>query len=245
MEARFIRRGRARLTRARARPRHALGRQCSTPAIVRAASGSFLVFAVVGCASGSHARASFESGVIPTSAPASPSASQLPTCGPAPVSDGPLAGKVVATIEGPSSAASGSMLHVDVEVRPTVSGSVFVSTGSPAIVFILRGTTVVGQTLGPIAGVGLESNVTAASPMSVDAFIALSGCGRVASTDSAVSPLYGPPLTPGAYSLIAVVEDATDGEGSGKVFVSEPFPLTVTPADTAVTSDAPGSSQPS
>jgi len=137
------------------------------------------------------------------------------------------------------------MLHVHVDVRPTAAGSVFVNTGSPAIVFILRGTTLVGQTLGPYGGVGLESNVSAANPMSVDAFITLSGCNRIALTDPAVSPLYGPPLAPGAYSLIAVMEDATNGEGSGKVFVSEPFPLTVTPADTAVTSAAPGSSQPS
>jgi len=202
----------------------------SAASIMKATCGWLLALAVASCTSGSHAKAPSESGTIATASPDHESASQVPECGPTPQSTGPLAGKIVANIEGPSSAPSGSVFNAHVEVKPaSLSQSVFVNTESPAILFVLRGRSVVGRTLGPIGGVAVERGVTAANPLSIDAYITLSGCGPDSLNPANTSTSYGPPLPPGIYSVVAAINDDTNGEGSGKVFISAPFPLTVTP----------------
>lgn len=185
---------------------------------MRTVAGGACVVALVGCAG---------PGTAPGTAPS------LPTCGTVAPSTGLLRDVLQVGLSGPGTLATGSVLHatVTVSLRPGVKpNQVSLTSGAPVPLVITRGTDVVGQYEGAVAGVGIGAVITAGRPFRFPepASVLLRGCPR-RPVDHTAPDETRKPLPPGRYTVYAYVDDLS-GHGTSDygVLRGQPFDLTVT-----------------
>jgi hypothetical protein len=178
-------------------------------------------------------------------APVAPSPDVLPTCGVIPHSNGPLATKAKAVIDGPRSVVSGETFDGRVLIT-TNENNIVVDTSTAVTMLFVRNGTVVGRPQAGAAAAGLQLTVTRTAPGQVAARTIVAGCATdpIDPTDPERSRV---PLPPGTYTMLAIVEDDTNGEINHADLVSAPFMLLVTAtrqSSSAVPSRTPSSTSP-
>lgn len=136
----------------------------------------------------------------------------LPTCGRVPVSNGPNAKTIAATLRAPTSARAGTKIKATI-VLTAKDKPVGFDSGLPAELLIANGRRVVGRYEGFIAGTGVGTNLEPGRTVTYPVDGLLSGCPhdlKVAKPDATRRP-----LPPGIYQLVAVMEDnVTYGSGT-------------------------------
>lgn len=151
------------------------------------------------------------------------------TCGSVPVSTGPKARRMTATLQGPPSGQAGLSVDLQMAFTSTDGQRVSVSTGSPATL-VVRDGYIIGKY--PDNGGMASSAYGAVAPGggAIPANVVLSGCPHgpldLMHPDHSRSP-----LPPGRYDLVAVIQEVpgtTTGEPS--VIVSAPTSIDVTAA---------------
>ena len=163
------------------------------------------------------------------------SGSSLRTCGEVPASTGVLRDVLDVHLAGPGEVASGSEFRgtVTVSLRSGVTPrQVSLSSGAPLQVVIARGTDVVGQYEGAVAGVGVIGAVSAGQPYRFrqPAIVLVRGCPR-RPVDGAKPDDSRKLLPPGRYSVYAYIDDfSADSTSDDGVLRSQPFAITVTGA---------------
>jgi hypothetical protein len=159
----------------------------------------------------------------------------LPTCGDVPTSTEPPQSRIGGTLVGPSSAKAGSSVRVQVLMRSNRGRPEKLVSALPITVLVVRDGSVVGRTDGPVAGVGLELTVPASGtvpllrPDEEPAYfgdVTFSGCPATWPDSTLSSPSPRTPLPPGAYQLVAVLEDDVDNDRG--VLVTQPLSVQVT-----------------
>ncbi|BEP12590.1 hypothetical protein acdb102_09010 [Acidothermaceae bacterium B102] len=159
----------------------------------------------------------------------------LPTCGDVPASTGPSSDRIGAELIAPASAAAGSTVAVQVQLRSYRGKAEPLETGLPVEVLIVKDGLVVGRSDGPIAGVGIEVTVPPSgttplipsdAPANLNSAVTLSGCPQTGDS-SPPSPSPRQALPAGTYQLVADFEDDNIAGAPG-VFVAEPATIRVT-----------------
>ncbi len=151
------------------------------------------------------------------------------TCGPVPVSTGPKAGRLTATLQAPASGQAGLRVDLQMVFSSSDGRRVSVHTGSPSTL-VVRDGYVIGK-YPDDAGVG-DIGFFAVAPggLPLPTSFVLSGCPQ-GPTDPMLPDHSRSPLPPGRYDLVAVITE-TPGttEQAPSVIVSEPTSIDVTPA---------------
>jgi hypothetical protein len=151
------------------------------------------------------------------------------TCGSVPVSTGPKAKRMTASLQAPSSGQAGLRVDLQMTFSSTDGRRVFVDTGSP-LTLIVRDGYVIGKYPddGGMAAIAYGAAAPGGIPLPTN--VVLSGCphGR---TDPMHPDHSRNPLPPGRYDLVAVIRE-TDGTKTGRpsVIVSAPTTIEVTAA---------------
>lgn len=150
------------------------------------------------------------------------------TCGRVPVSTGPEAGRLTATLQAPASGQAGLGVDLRMVFSSRDGRRVSVQTGSP-LTLVVRDGWVVGKY--PDGGGGGGLGAVAILGMPLPTSVVLSGCPQ-GPTNPTLSDRSRSPLPPGRYDLVTVIKeqlpDGTDQEPS--VIVSAPTSIDVTPA---------------
>ena len=151
----------------------------------------------------------------------------LPTCGLSPVSNGPHAQSVRATLKVPTVGRSGRRILGQIELSSPTGAAITLQTGQPSTLFVLYGGKVVGQYYGTTLGTGAFARI---GPQTKDfpAWVLLSGC--TTKTDpNPVQPDSGRrPLPPGHYQLVGTLPDIAPGFSADAVLATPPEDITVT-----------------
>ena len=120
----------------------------------------------------------------------------LPTCGSSPVSNGPHAQSVRATLKVPTVGRSGHRISGQIELSSPTGAAITLQTGQPPTLFILYGGKVVGQYYGTTLGTGAFARL---GPQTKDfpAWVLLSGCTTKSDPNPAQPDSGRRPLPPG------------------------------------------------
>lgn len=159
------------------------------------------------------------------SASAAGNPAALPSCGSMPVSNGPHARSVRATLTAPSTGRSGSRVTAQIELSSTTGAAVSLQTGQPSDLLIIYSGKVVGRYSGATLGTGAYVTVGPQTKV-FPAGVLLSGCAHKA--DPARPDVGRRPLPPGHYQLVATMEDLAVGFGADAVLATQPVAITVT-----------------
>jgi hypothetical protein len=128
----------------------------------------------------------------------------LPSCGPAPTSDGPAAGRLVATVEkSPASVPRTGRIDVTVALRAE-TGSVPFQGGIPLGLELLARNKVVGTYRGSVTGTERTASVTTAG-ITFTVRGAITACAGADTIGSGRLPA-------GHYDLVATIAQSVGGE---------------------------------
>lgn len=182
---------------------------------------------MVGCAA-ADAMPSAPGSTATTAASASAAAAGLRTCGKVTGSTGVQRKLLAVHLSGPTVLVTGQTFYgtVTVSLRPH-SGrrSVTLMSGAPVLPVIARGTSIVGQYVGLVGGVGVGGVIGPHHPFRFrgPSSVLLRGCP--AKVDPAHPDRTRKLLPPGRYTLYAYIEDDVNGDNGS--LRSQPLQITV------------------